>query len=472
VGPTVDGRIKPDIMARGSSNVVASPSNDHNYTTASGTSFSCPLSAGVAALILCVNPNLTPLQVRDAMRNTASQSSSPDNLYGWGILNTLDAINYFPPAPTTFQLSIDVNDGWNMASIPGLHPVDQNVDTWWAYRDMSADVFQFDAGYQTVNEVIPGKGYWMKHSGARTYNTGDEWPVGGILFVPHDPIPIKAGWNIISVYENPVSSANLTTSPPAIIEGPVYGYDGGYSVAFTLYPGFSYWLKSSADGFLIIPEAMSKSNDIEIEYFNDNWGKIIFTDAAGSRFTLYAVNEKLNLNQYEMPPLPPAGVFDIRFSSNRIAEEINSSIQGIDMRGITYPLTVRVENMDMRVMDETGKIVNLNLKKGEDVVISDATIQKLMVTGELIPDKYALEQNYPNPFNPTTTIEFSLPETGNVTLTVYNLLGQKVTELVNTKLESGIYTYQWDAGNEVTGMYIYELRTDKFVSVKKMILLK
>jgi hypothetical protein len=98
---------------------------------------------------------------------------------------------------------------------------------------------------------------------------------------------------------------------------------------------------------------------------------------------------------------------------------------------------------------------------------------ELAETIEIVtPVVFALEQNYPNPFNPTTAIEFSLPETGNVTLTVYNLLGQKVTELVNTKLESGSYTYQWDASNAVTGMYIYELRTDKFVSVKKMMLMK
>ena len=143
VGPTVDGRIKPDIMALGSGNVVASPSNDHNYTTASGTSFSCPLSAGVAALILCANPNLTPMQVRDAMRNTASKSSNPDNSYGWGILDALAAVYYFPPAPQTFQLSVNVNTGWNMVSVPGTNPDGMGVNTWWQFRDMNADVFKY-----------------------------------------------------------------------------------------------------------------------------------------------------------------------------------------------------------------------------------------------------------------------------------------------------------------------------------------
>ena len=61
---------------------------------------------------------------------------------------------------------------------------------------------------------------------------------------------------------------------------------------------------------------------------------------------------------------------------------------------------------------------------------------------------------------------------GLVNRIIYNTLGQKVTELVNGKLEAGRYSYQWDAGNVATGIYIYELRADKFVSVKKMILLK
>jgi len=167
------------------------------------------------------------------------------------------------------------------------------------------------------------------------------------------------------------------------------------------------------------------------------------------------------------------GMFDIRFSSGRIAEDINSSMKTIDMSGVTYPITVRSEGMDMRLMDETGKTLNVNLKSGEEVVINDATIQKLMVTSELIPAVYALEQNYPNPFNPSTVIEFSLPEdVSNVKLSVYNALGEKVAELVNTSLTAGRYSYQWNAKNVATGMYIYEFRTDKFVSVKKMILLK
>ncbi len=92
VGPTVDGRIKPDLMAMGSSNYVACNSSNTCYSSfGSGTSWSCPMVAGAAALILQADPSLTPMQLAAVLKNTASQSNNPDNLYGWGIINTYAA---------------------------------------------------------------------------------------------------------------------------------------------------------------------------------------------------------------------------------------------------------------------------------------------------------------------------------------------------------------------------------------------
>ena len=89
------------------------------------------------------------------------------------------------------------------------------------------------------------------------------------------------------------------------------------------------------------------------------------------------------------------------------------------------------------------------------------------------PIEFSLEQNYPNPFNPITRIEFSiLEDVNNVTLTIFNTVGERVAELVNSKLETGKYVYDLNAIKLATGLYFYELRTDKFVSIKKMLLLK
>lgn len=92
---------------------------------------------------------------------------------------------------------------------------------------------------------------------------------------------------------------------------------------------------------------------------------------------------------------------------------------------------------------------------------------------EIVPTKFELSQNYPNPFNPSTVIEFSLPEkVNNVQLSIYDALGERVTNLVNTALDAGKYSFQWNAQNVATGTYFYELRTNNFVSVKKMLLVK
>jgi len=94
-----------------------------------------------------------------------------------------------------------------------------------------------------------------------------------------------------------------------------------------------------------------------------------------------------------------------------------------------------------------------------------------------LPRTYHLSQNYPNPFNPQTTIEYTIPRTSNVQLTVYNILGQHVTTLVDSKLPAGSYTVTWGGtdsyGNTVaSGMYFYKIRTDDFTESKRMILLK
>jgi subtilisin family serine protease len=87
VGPTFDGRIKPDVMACGSGTYTASPYEDAVYYRGSGTSVATPLAGGVAALLLQADPDMTPGEVADALRRTASRASEPDNLYGWGIID-------------------------------------------------------------------------------------------------------------------------------------------------------------------------------------------------------------------------------------------------------------------------------------------------------------------------------------------------------------------------------------------------
>ena len=93
-GPTSDGRTKPEVCARGRQTWCVNPNSNTNYSRLSGTSLACPLVAGAAALIIQARPRWSAMEVREAMMMTASNADNPDNTYGYGILNAVDAINY------------------------------------------------------------------------------------------------------------------------------------------------------------------------------------------------------------------------------------------------------------------------------------------------------------------------------------------------------------------------------------------
>ena len=93
-GPTADGRIKPEVLARGVATFLAGTDSTRDFISGSGTSFATPLVAGACALILDAHPNWTPMMVREALMLTADGKTSPDNTRGFGLIDVLAAINY------------------------------------------------------------------------------------------------------------------------------------------------------------------------------------------------------------------------------------------------------------------------------------------------------------------------------------------------------------------------------------------
>lgn len=88
------------------------------------------------------------------------------------------------------------------------------------------------------------------------------------------------------------------------------------------------------------------------------------------------------------------------------------------------------------------------------------------------PDQYTLYSNYPNPFNPTTTIQYELPKATEITLNVYNSLGQKVTTLVSARQNAGMHSVEWNAADMASGVYFYQITAGDFNKTQKMVLLK
>lgn len=120
----------------------------------------------------------------------------------------------------------------------------------------------------------------------------------------------------------------------------------------------------------------------------------------------------------------------------------------------------------------------LDASSTDQIEIDDITVRStgntVGVENEIttLPNKYELMANYPNPFNPTTNIQFALPTTSNVKLTVVNALGQVVSELVNGQLSAGVHNVVWNAVNMTSGIYFYRVEANDFVQTRKMLLLK
>jgi Secretion system C-terminal sorting domain len=119
----------------------------------------------------------------------------------------------------------------------------------------------------------------------------------------------------------------------------------------------------------------------------------------------------------------------------------------------------------------TGNFVQ-NFSHNSDFVDIGWTNVTNVANNKIVPNSYVLYPNYPNPFNPSTTISFNLEEIGNVSLVVYDILGQKVSTLIQKEMSAGLHNFQFEANNLESGTYYYRLKTNKFKKVRKMVILK
>jgi hypothetical protein len=161
-------------------------------------------------------------------------------------------------------------------------------------------------------------------------------------------------------------------------------------------------------------------------------------------------------------------------------------------KGVFYQMfqSFALSGTPVMVIDSERYSPSVNMSSQDAFFLYEASNRRVMVaklsdiatdftdinTLEL-PNRFALLQNYPNPFNPETRIEFSLPRSGEVTIEIYNVLGQKVKTLVNERLSAGKKTVTWDGTDDSgalvsSGVYLYRIKAEDFVEAKKMLLLR
>lgn len=361
------------------------------------------------------------------------------------------------------QISATYRTGWQMISLP--------VDVLCPYIKQS--LFSFDGYYVPTDTMKRRTGYWNKSSVPEITYVG--YPV------LNDTFFVKTGWNLIGSTTFPILKNSIESLPNNIISSGFYGYYAGYYIADTIKPGCAYWVKVSMDGQIFLNSSGGGvTNKLSHASIFQDAGKLLIEDARDNKQVLYISREPILVDLYELPPLPPAGSFDVRFASNRLIEfVVDGEMQEFPILIMSTELPVTIQWEFKEQFNDASLIID-----GREILLgTDGFTQIFNINSSLslnflskpsIPKEFALAQNYPNPFNPTTIINYQLPIANWVTLKVYNVLGQEVATLVKEKREAGKHNFEFRASDFglSSGVYFYRLQAGSFTQTKKLLLLR
>ncbi|MBI4547593.1 MAG: T9SS type A sorting domain-containing protein [Ignavibacteriae bacterium] len=379
-----------------------------------------------------------------------------------------------------FESISDVVRDWNIVSVP-YAVLDYRKAVLFPTAISPAFRYQSLGRYLKTDTLQNGVGYWAK------FDTQQVITIGGIPQAYRMDELVK-GWNIIGSLAVPLLISQLTTSPPDILLTDFFGYENGYYLADTLKPMKGYWVKVSEPGTLYlnawgyplkaVPGVVEATHSGATDY--SKLSRLIIKDAVGKVQVLYFGGELdfLSVKNRELPPRPPAGVFDVRFHDDHFIQTVEAGASmrsAVEISAAAYPLRVewKIQSSSVHSSLFVGdQVYALSVDGAATVSNSHSQIVLELNGSPGLPEQFALEQNYPNPFNPATVIRYSLPVNSFVTLQVYNVLGQEVATLVNEKREAGRYEVRWNASGLPSGVYYYRLRTPTFSKVHKMMLLR
>jgi serine protease AprX len=474
-GPTFDGRIKPEVVARGVDTYCADAISTHDYSLVSGTSLSTPLVGGCAAVLLSAHPDWTVMQVREALMMTASQASSPDIQYGWGLVDLFSALNYNPSGALTIlhdpflyisdtlssillTARITSENSLNPDSLflfwrtdtlspfveENLQPLDSNqYQAQIPAQPSGTTIFYYFSAQDSLGNVVSlplgaprfiFKSYVAPASITLDFENGLYfWETGGI----------NNKWNVSSVSSHG-GLFSLTDSPIGGYSNNVDSWAGlkqGLDLTSAISPQLSFWHRYSLWVY--------DSCFVEISTGKkDGWERLL--PGFGGSQSEWA--------QMSFPLDSYVGCSDFKFRFHIISDSVGTSDGW-------YIDDVRISLKTTSVPEEPSST----------------------------PICFNLYQNYPNPFNPVTNIRYAVDRMQvktadggqrtvdvsfvHTTLKIYNILGQEVRTLVDEPKWAGTHQVIWDgkddAGKDVaSGIYFYQLTVKDRTLTKKMLLLK
>jgi predicted GH43/DUF377 family glycosyl hydrolase len=298
----------------------------------------------------------------------------------------------------------------------------------WDTRGVGLSEVIYDSGYYRMwyeGNII---GYHNNRMGGLGYAVSED----GINWKKYPGNPVITG----------TSWTQSTPNNPTVIRS-----SNELRMWYSAFPNIGYATSKLSPPLITIPDSLSfaESNDT-LNLTIGNWGYIPLNPLIID--SLFNFNSNFTI----LNPLSPS-------TSIQPFEDIKIQILFKSTQAGSYEDTLYISSND------TSQSIKKIVLKGQSS-ITDA--------GEIsgTPLKFKLSQNYPNPFNPSTKINFAIPQTSFVNLTVYNVLGEEVATLVNETKAPGNYEVNFNAVNLTSGIYFYKLQTGSFNETKKMILIK
>ena len=466
--------------------------------------------------ISIVNPGASTLTITSAQTSNPTQFSvTPATASIGGFGNQKFYVTFHPPAigptlagiiftydslsPTGFlRLSgtgvipasahMKMNLGWNLVSVPIF---ENNYSRVNIFPTAISGTFAYQSGnYELRDTLSTAPGYWLKFGSSQTVNS-DGYQNSAMS------IDVQAGWNLIGSLTAPIPAASIVPHLTAVTSR-VFDYNGSYFASDTIFPGRGYWIKVSTPGKLSVSAtaALNRGGVASTAPSLSNFSTVSVRDADEHQGRLYfhsKLSGKFSTEYFKPPPVPPAGAFDVRYGPGTTVEfagEEKSRTIPILVASGRYPLNLswdtRSDDLQSWLVID-GREIRLNGNGSTKVTSPYSSMSLRMMRTIDLPTTFALHQNYPNPFNPVTSIRYELPGDAeqsatslyNVSLRIYDALGQVVSTLVDGDQDAGFKSVDWNSGGAASGVYFYRLQATSlagsrttYVQVRKMLLLR
>ena len=294
--------------------------------------------------------------------------------------------------------------------------------------------------------------------------------------MPENPLSLDspAGWSLIGPGHKAVTASSLGDS---VIS--VFGFDAGYFSALTLEPGQAYWTNLSVAGTLDLSGSRSAKSVAGLPKREKPGNAVLWAESEGRQRVLHLGVEANDVEA--LPPVPPAALFDVRVEVDGVgAWQVPRTSEQRDYRlqvqggSVQLGWQIPQEERGVWQLMVNGRVIDLEGKGRLELMPG---VDEVFVRQVVLPREYALAQNFPNPFNPGTTLQYSLPAAGPVSLKVYGIAGQVVRHLVDQHQNAGSHQVVWDGLDAsgaamANGVYIYELRAGEYRALRKMLLIK